>query len=298
MQECVQEGAFTVRRDPCSWEDVLLPRRVPGTCDTAGCDGDTAQFFFKCGEHASLGEEDQAVPLDLVRNNLRQIPCLACADTADLVVAYPCPAGHVTCLECFVTYCRSRLDERQFVQDAQLGYTLGCPAGCQRSLITEAHHFRLMGDQQYERYQRFATEECLLQAGGVLCPRPDCGMGLLPDELCRRVQCQQGCGFVFCRDCLQGYHMGECDPAGGAAGSATDGARAFGVDEVAQARWEEATRTAIQVLTKPCPKCRTPTERDGGCMHMICPRSQCGYHWCWVCQTEWTRECMGNHWFG
>lgn len=34
----------------------------------------------------------------------------------------------------------------------------------------------------------------------------------------------------------------------------------------------------------------------GGCMHMICTR--CSFHWCWVCQIEWSRECMGAHWFG
>ena len=46
-------------------------------------------------------------------------------------------------------------------------------------------------------------------------------------------------------------------------GPPAGGGRAFGVDEVARARWEEATRSTIQVITKPCPKCRTPTERDG-----------------------------------
>ena len=51
-----------------------------GICDSSGCDGQFADFFFKCAEHASLGEGDEAVPLDLVRNNLRQIPCLACTD--------------------------------------------------------------------------------------------------------------------------------------------------------------------------------------------------------------------------
>ena len=35
----------------------------------------------------------------------------------------------------------------------------------------------------------------------------------------------------------------------------------------------------------------------GGCMHMVCTRPQCGFDWCWICQTEWTRECMGSHWF-
>lgn len=30
-----------------------------------------------------------------------------------------------------------------------------------------------------------------------------------------------------------------------------------------QARWDEASRVAIRVMTKPCPNCRTATERDG-----------------------------------
>ena len=51
---------------------------------------------------------------------------------------------------------------------------------------------------QYDRYQRFGTEELVLQMGGVLCPSPDCGMGLLPDDpQARRVQCPReigGCG--------------------------------------------------------------------------------------------------------
>ncbi len=54
---------------------------------------------------------------------------------------------------------------------------------------------------QYNRYQRFGTEEFVLQMGGVLCPNAGCGMGLLPDDTGRRVQCPRereremgGCG--------------------------------------------------------------------------------------------------------
>ena len=32
---------------------------------------------------------------------------------------------------------------------------------------------------------------------------------------------------------------------------------------VFQAKWDEASKKTIQISTKPCPKCRTPTERDG-----------------------------------
>ncbi|KAK2139472.1 hypothetical protein LSH36_1768g00015 [Paralvinella palmiformis] len=41
---------------------------------------------------------------------------------------------------------------------------------------------------QYERYQRFATEEFLLREGGVMCPAPGCGEGIVPEDT-RRIQC-------------------------------------------------------------------------------------------------------------
>lgn len=56
---------------------------------------------------------------------------------------------------------------------------------------------------QYEQYQRFSTEEYVLRAGGLLCPRPDCGMGIIPSspddgttDECRRIQCIGGCGVI------------------------------------------------------------------------------------------------------
>lgn len=40
-------------------------------------------------------------------------------------------------------------------------------------------------------------------------------------------------------------------------------------NRLADAKWDEASNIAIKVFTKPCPKCRTATERAGGCMHMV-----------------------------
>lgn len=95
--------------------------------------------------------------------------------------------------------------ERQFIQDTEIGYTLACPAGCENSLIEEIHHFKLLKKEQYDRYQRFAAEEFVLQSGGVLCPQPGCGMGLLIEPECKKVTCQNGCGvscFKIFFDCL------------------------------------------------------------------------------------------------
>lgn len=298
-----KSGAFTVDTDPRCWEDVLEKQKITGLCENDLCvgnnDGPTfADFFFKCAEHTSQGEDDEAVALYLIKSNIHNVPCLACTDVSDPVLVFPCDSSHVTCLDCFRTYSLSRLRDRQFWSHPEYGYTLPCPAGCADSLIKEVHHFRLLTPQQYSQYQRFATEEYVLQAGGILCPQPGCGMGILADPDCKRITCINGCGFVFCRQCLQGYHIGDCEGGGGNAEESGSCAYNVNLGHAAQARWDEASKVTIKVSTKPCPKCRTPTERDGGCMHMVCTRPQCGFEWCWVCQNNWTRDCMGSHWFG
>lgn len=280
-------------------------------CATPGCGGESsesyAEFYFKCGAHVTSGEDDISVPLYMIRANLPGVKCLSCGDVATPVIVFECEASHVMCIDCFITYCLSKLSERQFTHDPELGYTLPCPINCFDSLIREVHHFRLMGDEQYVRYQHWATEEAVLAAGGVLCPNAGCGYGLIPDEDCVRITCIGGCGFVFCRKCLQEYHTGECwqvDDASFLASSQVNTGKdsssknfnSGGSD--AGARWDVASAAAIHSLTKPCPKCRTPTERSGGCMHMVCTRASCRYNWCWVCHTEWTRDCMASHWFG
>lgn len=132
---------------------------------------------------------------------------------------------------------------------------------------------------QYERYQRFSTEEYVLKVGGLLCPRPNCGMGIIPcssitedkeekeEEECQKITCIGGCGYVFCRKCLKGYHIGECKMQTLEASSTCSvGDNYYSVDpwKVNEAKWEEASsKKTIEISTKPCPKCRTRTERDG-----------------------------------
>lgn len=52
---------------------------------------------------------------------------------------------------------------------------------------------------QYSQYQRFGAEEFVLKSGGVLCPQPGCGAGILPDETCvTKITCLNGCGVRTC----------------------------------------------------------------------------------------------------
>ncbi|KAG1661410.1 E3 ubiquitin-protein ligase parkin [Nymphon striatum] len=260
-----KQGTLTVDKDPNCWNDVLEPKKITGICQTADCSGNVAEFYFKCAssDHdVHIIEDNRTVALNLIRSNLYDVCCMICTEVCPIILVFQCPSTHAICIECFNQYCSVRINERQFVQDAILGYTLPCPGSIKAYLSAAI---------MYEKYQRFGAEECLLQAGGVLCPQPNCGAGILPDEICKKVTCVQegseGCGFVFCRICMQGYHIGECVDQPLAEDSQNENRYLLNNEKIDQSRWNEASLFTIKVTTKPCPSCRTPTERNG--IHFI-----------------------------
>lgn len=295
-QSC-RQNTLTVSRGPSCWDDVLIRGRIHGECQSESCHGNEAEFYMKCSSHPTP-DDDPSVTLDLIVTNTRDVPCISCCDILDVVLVFQCAERHVICLDCFRRYSQTRLNERQFVSHPVIGYSLPCAAGCRDSLIKELHHFRILGEDQYGRYLHYGAEECLLMSGGLMCPSPGCGAGLVPGDAGRRVECdrQLGCGFVFCRDCRESYHEGACHTEQAPPpGEASEG---FQVEEEAllRGRWDQASLRLLQESTKRCPQCSVPVERNGGCMHMHCPL--CQAEWCWLCGVPWNRECMGDHWFG
>eukprot|EP00731_Ephydatia_muelleri_P014620 Em0008g340a len=206
-----RNGGFILQNDPKGWSDVLTPHKLHGDCVIQGCDGKDAEFYFKCGAHET-GELESCVALHMVRFNTVGVQCATCLTARDKVVMFN-TCHHCLCVECFVSYVESKVRSRDFIQCENIGYTVKCPADCAGSEIKEIHHFRLLGKELYDRYQRFGTEDCVLQMGGLLCPQPNCGMGLLPERHGQRVECPSqngGCGFVFCRECKRAFHSGPC----------------------------------------------------------------------------------------
>lgn len=279
--------------------------QINGLCNAKDCSGDVAEFFFKCSNSSNKEDEFHAsIPLPLVRTNIQDVPCLACTTVEDIILVFSCPNSHVICLECFSSYCRSKLDSRQYVLVDPIGYTLCCPGmeeTCSSSYIEEVHHFMIAGKTQYERYKNFATEEFVLQNGGIFCPGEGCGNGILTETDTRKVVCHKsrgGCGMVFCRQCHYAYHDDECQNNN----TQTEPAASLNLytinrSNVLQAQWRDdrLSRDTIQRLTKQCPSCKTAIEKSGGCNHMNCPR--CHFQWCWLCQVEWGRNCEADHWF-
>ncbi|XP_067049537.1 E3 ubiquitin-protein ligase parkin-like isoform X2 [Acropora muricata] len=257
-------------------------------------------FFFKCARHATTGE-DRCVALPLIHSNTRDVPCLTCTEIKDPVLLFPCPDRHAMCLDCFEIYCTTKLNDRQFIHDTDLGYTLSCPGNSERctdALIDEIHHFRVLGQQQYNRYQRFAAEECLLREGGVLCPRAGCGMGLFLEPGMGPVVTCSSCNLVFCKECKEPCRRGHsCSESQSNQATAAVGRSGYRVsaENARRARWEAEARRKIEEISKKCPGCKTNTEKNEGCNHMTC--SQCRVEWCWICVKPWNQECRSSHWF-
>ncbi|XP_058512660.1 E3 ubiquitin-protein ligase parkin isoform X2 [Ochotona princeps] len=120
-----RQATLTLAQGPSCWEDVLVPNRMRGECQSPTCSGTRAEFFFKCGAHAT-SDKETSVALNLITANSRSIPCITCTDVRSPVLVFQCNHRHVICLDCFHLYCVTRLNDRQFVHDPQLGYSLPC----------------------------------------------------------------------------------------------------------------------------------------------------------------------------
>ena len=54
-------------------------------------------------------------------------PFTNCLYFSTPVLVFPCDRSHVMCLECFKSYGIVRLNDRMFIEDKDLGYSLPCP---------------------------------------------------------------------------------------------------------------------------------------------------------------------------
>jgi hypothetical protein len=50
---------------------------------------------------------------------------------------------------------------------------------------------------------------------------------------------------------------------------------------------DEQAEALISATTTPCPKCKVPIEKEGGCDHMTC--AQCSYEFCFQCSASYAK---------
>lgn len=98
-----------------------------------GCDCITSQHCcFQCGQTLLL-ETSSTFPVNTFYNMMRSCVTVDCKCDSGLtmssrtpVLVFQCAERHVICLECFHMYCVTRLNERQFIQEPLVGYSLPC----------------------------------------------------------------------------------------------------------------------------------------------------------------------------
>ena len=169
-----------------------------------------------------------------------------------------------------------------------------CPIGtCKKALDHQEIKVICTGSEEGRRtFARFDDLLCRrsLEAMSdfIWCTGQNCGSGQLhmgADET-PVVECGKGtgrgCGAKTCFIHKIPWHEGlTCDQY-------SDRLEHSDADKKA-AEWKAR-------MTKPCPKCEAPIEKDGGCCHMTCTNAaaDCKFEFCWHCNAPWVSGMLGR----
>jgi len=174
------------------------------------------------------------------------------------------------CADCWSQYVATA------AQEGKLCLDLKCPSQKCEERLRPCHMRRFCTGENLQMYERFMVESFVDDNDALAwCPGRSCGRACSAypvDPNCPEVQCP--CGTRWCVKCKGDSHQPvKCE--------AVRDWNKKNADTGADVRW-------IVANTKPCPKCKNPIEKNGGCMHMTCHRpGGCGYEFCWICLKDW-----------
>lgn len=200
--------------------------------------------------------------------------------------------GHIFCKQCLV---------RSIEEDIENGKNSGSPGcpGCD-NLIHPVEIRQVVPPGVYERYETMLLNRTLSAMPNVVeCPREGCGHPVMLEDDFTQGVCT-ACHFDFCAKCHQDFHPDTACVTGPLADLTPDEARDLverynNAGEQGQEMMEKqhgklnilkiidevASNSFIASNCKPCPNCKSPIQKNGGCNHMTCRK--CGYEFCWVC---------------
>ena len=192
----------------------------------------------------------------------------------------------VRCRHTFCKACVSGYFESQLGEGAAT--SLFCPEPSCRTAATPPEVRQLLPPGLYERYERQLLQASLDEMKDVVwCPRCQYPALLQEGDNGRLALCGE-CGFSFCTECRKGWHgLAPCanlaqrwrdaDEEGREALRKKYGDKVM--EEVQSSEW-------MSENTKPCPRCSTAVEKNGGCNHITC--KSCSFEWCWLCMAKYS----------
>lgn len=198
--------------------------------------------------------------------------------------------GHACCASCMCEFLRTSVDAH-FA--ASPNPVIRCFAkGCAES-VSYRDFERFAPKETCVKYQLRLTTAALrlmqdfswctkCESGGFVCPAAAAPAAAAPAvpapsssapassmPTCTDVHCDQ-CAHAYCSLCREDAHPLLTCAQKYEQVMATD---AFYV--------ERLSAKLLRQVSKPCPQCAAPTQRDGGCSHMTC--RLCSFAWCWLC---------------
>jgi len=208
------------------------------------------------------GEGLKSVPID----------CGICGELADEDEMFSLNCFHWYCQTCWENYLRVAITDREVkvscpCSDCKMIVTLDMIKFlCNSELHAEARKLQVKAFVEEKRDRKVMATYCKNPIGcnGVLL--------MAEDANCTEATCSL-CASSYCFVCdLPPHAPVPCDLL-------ADWEQRGGYLETGQDADMEA-RKIKQLTTKPCPKCGTRIEKNGGCPHMSC---RCKYQFCWEC---------------
>ncbi len=171
--------------------------------------------------------------------------------------------AHMYCTECCYNYIKGKVDAHEVSAE-----TFHCPECPRAAEITAVNSIlREVGDEELR--SRFTELRSLADdRKTVACPV--CATISRKSLFSNSMACSS-CALVFCFEHGTAHAGRSC--------------RAFKKQQDAELAMNAQFLRSERVHS--CPKCKSPIEKNGGCMHMTC--SRCRYEFCWMCRLPWNR---------
>lgn len=248
-------------------------------------------------EQTSISNETlSGSAFDVLSTNDKEGYCMICFDSFNETELYLSSCKHKACTSCW----RGMVLSSSMSGNARIK----CPAYKCKNLLSLRDSVHIMVDDDLQdldsdndktqntvlKMTKYLIEDYLVNKKPKYCETPSCngfvmqnpisssnvGEGLSPADRGTKI-CLCSCGSMICQKCNESAHVGLlCDEYKQIKKHVMSG-EIFG--ELMSVKW-------VKKNTTPCPKCRYPIKKDGGCNHVNCAR--CHYYFCWVCGGDGT----------
>ncbi|ODM93809.1 E3 ubiquitin-protein ligase arih1 [Orchesella cincta] len=233
------------------------------------------EYFKKHGlpwnsEEVEDGSGD-AKPRAVVRKG-QEIECRICFLSFKIDESFEHPrCGHCFCSDCSYQYINTRISENGLQSSIQ------CPESKCNVLLKEDYIKNVMKAdlEAVKRYDRLLINDYVTRNRHLeFCPgeRCDAIWKLEADGVpwnFKEVGCN--CKETFCFSCNKTWHFPlSCK-----------------LHQLWMKRLSDESENSSWIVanTKPCPKCTSSIQKNGGCNHMTCRK--CHHQFCWLCLTAW-----------